>query len=64
MAIYNYISFAAAKAQLAARLYDAGEVFWTDTEIGLYLIEALRTWQALTAFWRGDFVAPTVANQT
>jgi hypothetical protein len=54
---------AQARAQLAGRLYDAGQVFWSPAELNLYLVEALRTWNALTGYWRGDFtfsLTPTV----
>lgn len=40
---------------LAARLNDPGKVFWTDDELKLYIAEALRTWNALTATWNADF---------
>jgi len=30
--------------------------FWTSAELALYLNEALQTWNALTAYWRGDFL--------
>lgn len=59
MPIYSYLSFAAAKAQLAQRLYDPLGQFWGDTERGLYLVEALRTWNSLTSFWRAEFTFST-----
>jgi hypothetical protein len=62
--VYTYISFAQAKQQISNRLYDSGQVFWTNTEIGLYLYEALRTWNALTGYWRGDSIFSAVAAQT
>lgn len=49
---YAWITFAAAKMQLAGLLGDSGNVFWTDTELGLYIQEALRTWGALTLYWK------------
>lgn len=54
---YSWLTFVQARAALAARLSDPGSVFWTDTELGLYIIEALRTWNSLTAFYkdRGTF---------
>lgn len=55
MAVYNYITYAQARQELANRLYDPTKVFWIDAELGAYLVEALRTWNALTAYWRGDF---------
>lgn len=53
--IYAWIQFAAARQQLANRLADPGNLFWTDVENGLYLIEALRVWNALTEVWNEDF---------
>jgi hypothetical protein len=61
---YAYQTFAQAKQQLANRLYDPSKVFWTDTELGLYLTEALRTWNAHTAYWRDEFIFPTVSGTT
>jgi len=58
------LNFAQAKSQLAARLYDPTKQFWSDAELGTLLIEALRVWQALTAYWRKEFIFPTVPNQT
>lgn len=49
---YGYITFAQAKALLAQRLDDSGNIHWSDEELGLYLKEALTTWQALTGYWR------------
>jgi hypothetical protein len=61
---YAYISLANLRQQLANRLYDASMVFWSSAELTVYVQEALRTWNSLTGYWRGDFVAPTVASQT
>jgi len=41
---------------LAQRLYDAAQTFWASAELTVYIVEALRTFNALTSFWRGDFV--------
>ena len=59
---YSYISFAQAKQALADRLYDSSQTFWSPAELGLYLSEALRVWNALTAFWRGDFIFESQAG--
>jgi hypothetical protein len=55
---YGWITFAQAKQQLADRLDDSNFVHWSDTELGLYIVEALTLWQALTGYWRdrGTFV--------
>jgi len=55
VAVYAYITKSAALQQLANRLYDSTMTFWTSAELALYLNEALQTWNALTAYWRGDF---------
>lgn len=52
---YTWINYVQARAALAQRLSDTGNVFWTDAENGLYLQEALRTWGALTEIWNMDF---------
>ena len=57
--VYNYLTFSQAKSELALRLFDPTKQFWSDPELGLYLIEALRTWNSLTSYWRGDFIFPT-----
>lgn len=64
MATYNYITLAQAKAQLAMRLYDPTMQFWTAAELGDYILESLRTWNALTGYWRSDFTFPPVALTT
>ena len=45
----NYLQF---RRHLASRLGDAGNVFYSDAELSLYVIEGLRTWQAMTGYWR------------
>jgi len=66
MCAYTYITFGGAKTQLSARLHDASNVFFTDTgtypEIELYLKEALRVWQVLTAYWREEESLSTAAS--
>lgn len=61
---FSWITYIAARQQLAARLADPSMVFWSDAELKIWLIEALRTWNALTEFWNADFAftasAPTV----
>lgn len=48
---YVYLTYVQARQYAALRLSDVANVFWADAEVGLYLLEALRTWNALTAFW-------------
>jgi hypothetical protein len=61
---YSHVTFAAVKQQLANRLYDPAKKFWSDGELGVYIIEALRTWNALTTYWRDDFVFPSQQSTT
>lgn len=65
MANYTWLTFAQAKAQLAQRLADVNNRFWTDVEKGIYLVEALRVYNALTATWNAEFqfAAPINPNQ-
>ena len=57
--VYQYMTQATAKQQIANRLFDPNKVFWTDAELTLYLQEALHTWNSLTSYWRGDFIFST-----
>lgn len=51
-ATYRQTTQATALAQLAARLDDPANIFWARSELRLYLVEALRTWQAYTSWYR------------
>lgn len=56
-----------ATSDLAAKLYDSGYQFWgagAPDELATYIVEALRTWNALTSFWRTDMTFPLVAGTT
>jgi hypothetical protein len=53
---YGYATLGFVRQELGFRLSDLNQVFWSPAELNLYIVEALRTWNALTAFWRGDFV--------
>lgn len=55
---YTAPTLAEARTALALRLDDASMVRWIAAELDVYLVEALRTWQAWTAHWR----APAVFN--
>jgi hypothetical protein len=59
---YDWLTFAQAKSQLAQRLDDLGNVHWSDVENGLYIQEALTTWQALTGYWRDRGVFTLTAS--
>lgn len=53
---YAWLQFSAARQQLAARLADPGNVFWADAELGIYIQQALRQFNALTFTWKTDYV--------
>jgi len=56
MTAYSWLTFLTARQQLASRLADTGNVFWTDTECGIYVCQALRMFNVLTFTWKQDFV--------
>lgn len=49
---YSHTTWVQLKTQLALRLRDSASTFWTDTELGLHLGEALRLLGVLAGFWR------------
>ena len=51
---YAWQTLAGAQSDLAARLYDAGQQWWGPDDLTIRIVEALRTWNALTSFWRSD----------
>lgn len=59
---YGHISYVQFRQQLAARLSDSSNIFWTDAELKQWSLEALRCWGAHSNYWRerGTFV--TAAN--
>lgn len=55
---YQWVTFAQAKLQLAQRLaidITNDTAFWTNAELGIYIIQALRTFNVLTATWKQEF---------
>jgi len=58
---YAHLTLAAAKSQLATLLQDPGNVFWTDAELGVYIVEALRTWGVYSFYWKERGAFATVA---
>lgn len=58
---YSWLTYAQMRAALAARLDDSSKVYWVDAELGLYCIEALRTWQSLTRYWCDQFTFDTLS---
>jgi hypothetical protein len=51
---YSYATANDAVNALGARLYDSTFQQWTQAELLTYVIEALRTWNALSGFWRSE----------
>jgi hypothetical protein len=62
--VYTYVTLSTLLQELANRLYDSSMTFWTSAELTAYVQESLRTFNALTSYWRGDFVFPTVPSTT
>jgi hypothetical protein len=56
MASYSWLTYVTARQQLASRLADSSNVFWTDAENGLYIKQALREFNVLTFTWKNDFI--------
>lgn len=54
---FSYLTRAQAVSALLLRLNSTGSDFWTLAECQLYLAEALRVWNCLTATWVQDFTA-------
>jgi len=61
---YIHTTFAQAKQRLANELGDPGKVFFTDNELGRYIIEALRWWGLTSMYFRETGKLQTVANQS
>jgi hypothetical protein len=68
---YNYASLDQVVTQLSQRLYlnqalfagSPNSQFWTWTELFLYVIESLRTFNAFANLWKEEFQFPTVQDQ-
>jgi hypothetical protein len=60
---YTWLTYAQAKQQLEQRLAEADQTgkFWIDDELGLYIVEALRVWNALTFSWKTPFTFTVAA---
>lgn len=63
MAPFTYPSFIQAKQLLASKLGDASFVHYTAVECGLAIIEALRTWNSISLYYRDSYTITTVAGQ-
>ncbi len=60
---YTYATATDAQNALAARLYDPTFQQWNQAECLGYIVEALRTWNSLSGFWRTQMSFPLVFNQ-
>jgi hypothetical protein len=61
---YTQYTFGDMKQRLANELGDSGKVFFTDHELGRYIIEALHWWGLSTMYFRETGKIDTVANQS
>lgn len=59
---YTYLTLNQAQSELAFRLDDQSNVFWSVPELTIYLQEALRTWQAVSGYWRNRFTFDLTLN--
>jgi hypothetical protein len=53
---YQWINFVTGRNELAQRLYDENKVWTVDAELGIYIQQALRMFNALTYTWKVDYV--------
>lgn len=64
---YTSITLLEARNTLASMLYlrspVASQQFWVAAELDSILIEALRTWNAITSFWRASMTFATTQNE-
>ena len=59
---YQYETWLQLRTQLANKLHDPTNVYWTDTELKFILTEAIRTFSMLTSYWRAQGIFNTVAG--
>jgi hypothetical protein len=61
---YTYSNLGQVRTQLSERLFDtAANPFWSNAEKNAYIVEALRTWNGLTSFWKSEFIFQTDNSQ-
>ncbi len=61
---YTHTTRAVLRGYLADRLGDASNVFWSTTELNLWINEAMRTWAAASGYWREQASFNTAAGTT
>lgn len=54
---FAWLTLTEAIAEVSLRLGDESNIFWSAAEIQVYIFEALRVWNALTAYWATPFVS-------
>lgn len=59
---YTHTTFGQMKTSLKARLGDTSGIYWVDTEVGLYIVEALRMWGLMTGYWRDTGLFSTAVS--
>jgi len=59
---YTHTTWTQLQTQLSLRLFDAANIFWTATEVEIWLTEALRTFGLCAGFWRERGSLATSAN--
>lgn len=59
---YTHTSLLQARTALAIRLQDPNHIYWKAPELDAYIVEALRSWQAFTCFYRERQPLTTAAN--
>ena len=52
---YSWLTFSQAIAQLAQRLNDSANIFWTQAELQIYITQSLRMYNSLCWQWRVNF---------
>lgn len=59
---YTHTTLDQFRAELALRLSDSEEIFWTPDELNEYILESLRVFGSLTGFWRDQASFDTTAG--
>lgn len=59
---YTHTTWTQLQTQLSLRLFDATNIFWTATEVEIWLTEALRTFGLCSGFWRERGTLNTSVN--
>ena len=52
---FSWLTYGQAKAELASRLNDPTFTQWSSVECGVYLVQAMRFWNCLTAYTVADY---------